>query len=498
MFRVRIILPAVAWVLAIAAMNAPQPVRAHPHCFILNSVQFFFDDQGLDRIRIDWQFDTFFSEQIMSDCVSEAGSALGPEEKACIKRDYFDNLSEYGYFTFININGRPVEVSSVESLDVAYLETSLVYRFTLPCRVPATGHTQEVRVALYDPTFYCALLFPEQLPVMVNNEGNLDYSVHIRENTNVTYYYNQIHPWEAVLRFCRPPCEEIPDGASPALTDDGTASPAETSTAGDKSMSLLGGSGHSFRPLIWILEKQRLLYERMADVSRRIKDGNRGRPLALLLGIAFLYGLVHAAGPGHGKAFAASFVLAAKPGLKQSLLLGNTIALFHGLSAATLVILLKTTLVAFTGQSLEQVQNLTGIVSYSLISLIGLLLVSGVVKKMRNHGPEESRPDHPANVWVMAATVGLVPCPGVVLVLLFSLSLDILWVGLLMALFQTAGMALTISLVTLLVAGGRRGGTSLFKRNEQMLHRVETGMELLASLCVFLLGLIFLWGTISR
>jgi ABC-type nickel/cobalt efflux system permease component RcnA len=172
-------------------------------------------------------------------------------------------------------------------------------------------------------------------------------------------------------------------------------------------------------------------------------------------------------------------------------LFGNTIALFHGLSAVVLVVLLKTALVAFTGQALDQVEHLTKIVSYGLVTLIGLFLLIGAVRNYHPPG-KAARPFRAANLWVMAATIGLVPCPGVVLVLLFSLSQGILRVGLLMALFQTLGMAVTISLVTIAVTTGRRGGLMLAGENEKTLARVESGLQLAAGLAVFGLGALFL------
>ena len=53
--------------------------------------------------------------------------------------------------------------------------------------------------------------------------------------------------------------------------------------------------------------------------------------------------------------------------------------------------------------------------------------------------------------WALA--VGLVPCPAVVMVMLFCLSMDALALGLVLAVFISLGMALTISGVVIAVFG---------------------------------------------
>ena len=496
--------------------------RRIPIVLILNSVRFVFSPDGLAQIRIDWQFDEFFTGQILADCDKNSDWKLSDEEKACVKLHYFDNLVKYNFFTFIKINGRPIETSEIEHLKVALIENRLLYQFTVPCHVGGEPGDKEVRVAIYDPTFYCAMNFPDQVPVLVENEGDLDYSVRVYENKKEAYYYDQIHPWEAKLVYYQPPGEDgrtgvvasnnIQDESSPLDVVEAEPEP-ETEPSPEPVSDQVSLSGPSqeeaptpervddtteadFNFKTWIFEKQRILYEKMAVLSREIKEEKHAGPLALLLGIAFLYGLIHAAGPGHGKAFATSFVLAKGPDLKQALLLGNMIALFHGLSAVALVILIKMVLVALTGQAMDQVEYVTKIASYGLIALIGLFLFSSAILKYRKKGTPNARPPREVNLLVMALTIGLVPCPGVVLVLLFSISLDILWVGILMAVFQTAGMALTISIVTVLVTGGRRGGLGLLRNNEKAVLVLETTVEMLAGLSVLALGIIFLWGTI--
>ena len=77
---------------------------------------------------------------------------------------------------------------------------------------------------------------------------------------------------------------------------------------------------------------QHQLNQKMATIARQAKETGSLKPFFLLFVIAFSYGVLHAAGPGHGKAVAASFIISHKGNVIESLLFGNMIAFFHGFS----------------------------------------------------------------------------------------------------------------------------------------------------------------------
>ncbi|HET7911870.1 MAG TPA: nickel transporter, partial [Pseudolabrys sp.] len=58
----------------------------------------------------------------------------------------------------------------------------------------------------------------------------------------------------------------------------------------------------------WILAKQAGFYRMLSGLIRAAKAD--GSAAYTLLGISFLYGVFHAAGPGHGKAVISSYLVA--------------------------------------------------------------------------------------------------------------------------------------------------------------------------------------------
>ena len=58
----------------------------------------------------------------------------------------------------------------------------------------------------------------------------------------------------------------------------------------------------------WILHEQANFYRQLSSLIRAAKAD--GSAAYTLLGISFLYGVFHAAGPGHGKAVISSYMIA--------------------------------------------------------------------------------------------------------------------------------------------------------------------------------------------
>ncbi|MDD3495646.1 MAG: hypothetical protein PHU11_07160, partial [Dysgonamonadaceae bacterium] len=59
-----------------------------------------------------------------------------------------------------------------------------------------------------------------------------------------------------------------------------------------------------------------------------------------VIGIAFVYGVIHAVGPGHGKALVGLYFLREGGSYRQALKMGYLIATVHALSALTLTMVI--------------------------------------------------------------------------------------------------------------------------------------------------------------
>jgi len=96
----------------------------------------------------------------------------------------------------------------------------------------------------------------------------------------------------------------------------------------------------------------------------------------------------------------------------------------------------------------------------------------------------------------MALAVGMIPCPGVVLVMLFCLSLNTIGLGLLLAFSLTLGMAITISAVGVLALAGKNIALGALEHRHRLAEIFQRGIETAGALSVTVLGLLFLAATI--
>jgi ABC-type nickel/cobalt efflux system permease component RcnA len=209
--------------------------------------------------------------------------------------------------------------------------------------------------------------------------------------------------------------------------------------------------------IVW----QHQLKQNLSELIRVAQTDNSLQPLLLLMGLAFAYGVVHAAGPGHGKAVAMSYVLSHRPSLTGGIVFGLCIAVIHGLSGIIGVLGLRYVIERSVSQTLASVTSVTQVVSFGLITILGLvLLVKHIHALSSTSEPEFEATSNKAiikGVWPWALAVGVVPCPAVVMVMLFCLSMDVMMLGLLLSICISLGMGSTISMVVGATIVGKAG-----------------------------------------
>ena len=87
----------------------------------------------------------------------------------------------------------------------------------------------------------------------------------------------------------------------------------------------------------WIFEQQRAFHRELTDNLRTLAgDGGSAAALALI-SVSFLYGVFHAAGPGHGKVVLTTYLLTQKERAVRGIGLAAAAALCQGVTAIVLV-----------------------------------------------------------------------------------------------------------------------------------------------------------------
>ena len=233
-----------------------------------------------------------------------------------------------------------------------------------------------------------------------------------------------------------------------------------------------------------------------------LKGGGEWTPL---IGLAFAYGVFHAAGPGHGKAVIAGYILAGERAFRRGCALGACAALLQALVAMALVGVGSLVLNA-TAASMTRAGTFIETVSFALVAAAGLALAwrkAGQLAGGHACGPDCAHIPGPrlaaeVRSWREAAGIVLAagsrPCAGAVLVLVFALAQGVAWAGILAVLAMAAGTAITTTALAALAVFAKRAALALAGGRGRAGARAVGGLELLAAAFVLVLGVAMLAG----
>jgi len=325
----------------------------------------------------------------------------------------------------------------------------------------------------------------------------------------------------------------------------------------------------------WIFAKQAAFYQDFSRIIRAAKSD--GSAVWTLLGVAFVYGIFHAAGPGHGKAVISSYLVANEETWRRGIVLSFASALLQAFVAVAIVGVAAVLLNA-TARQMCNAERVIELVSYALIALVGLRLIwvkgKGFVREARSlsrplhavgaavtpkghhghdhehhdhkhhdhgehghshHGhPHEHRHDHgdhhhhghhhhPGHdhdhdhdsAWGHAhgpepeelagpggwqrglsaiAAVGLRPCSGAIIVLVFALAQGLFWAGVAATFMMGLGTAITVAAIATLAVGFRSAAKQIAGSRSGYGMLALRGIEVGAAVVVLAFGSLLLAG----
>lgn len=287
----------------------------------------------------------------------------------------------------------------------------------------------------------------------------------------------------------------------------------------------------------WILAKQAEFYRMLSGLVRAAKAD--GRAAYTLLGVSFLYGVFHAAGPGHGKAVISSYLVANDETWRRGIVLSFASAILQAMTAIA-VVGVAAALLGATAKAMGNTVRVIEIVSYALILLIGLRLfwvkgrafLQSLGLKERAHAHDHAHEhahdhhhhhhdhdrDHGASAWshghapepselagahwlrrglTAIIAVGLRPCSGAIIVLVFALAQGLFWIGVASTFVMGLGTAITVAAIATLAVGARGLAGRLAKAKPGVGVIVLRGLETAAALVIVVFGAALLTGYLA-
>ena len=288
------------------------------------------------------------------------------------------------------------------------------------------------------------------------------------------------------------------------------------------------GGGNAGGFMGWILAQQNQFY--LALKSSVVEAKNHGAAAWTLAALSFAYGVFHAAGPGHGKAVVASYMLANEQALRRGLVISFLAALLQGIVAIAIVGLAALVFNA-TAARMNDAAALIEELSYLGIVALGAWLIwrkGGALLRVwkaedkpvaTGHGHEhDHHHDHghdhdehcghfhapdPSTLgtgfsWRTALTTVVVagsrPCSGAILVLVFTLAQGIFWLGIWATLAMSLGTAITTGALAAMAVLAKGVALRFTGKDGGRGQIMALGLELAAACVVLLAGTMLLIG----
>jgi nickel/cobalt exporter len=296
----------------------------------------------------------------------------------------------------------------------------------------------------------------------------------------------------------------------------------------------------------WIFAKQAEFYRQFSGLIRAAKAD--GSAVWSLIGLSFLYGIFHAAGPGHGKAVISSYIVANDETWTRGVVLSFASALLQAL-VAVVVVGIAAILLSASAATMGRAVNAIEIVSYSLIILIGLRLLwvkgraflvllrtlhrpaalgaaatpqphdhahhhhHGHHARGEAHHHEQAHED--ASAWGHAhapepeelagpggwkrglsaiVAVGLRPCSGAILVLVFALAQGLFWTGVVSTFVMAVGTAVTVAAIASLAVAARAWAEHIAEARSGYGMLAMRAIEVGAAVVIIAFGTLLLTG----
>jgi nickel/cobalt exporter len=302
----------------------------------------------------------------------------------------------------------------------------------------------------------------------------------------------------------------------------------------------------------WLLARQSEFYRQMSATIRAAKSD--GSAVWTLLLISFAYGIFHAAGPGHGKAVISSYLVANRETARRGIVLSFASALMQSLVAVVMVGI-GAWLLNATAKTMCGAERVIEIASYALIAAFGARLVwtkgGGFLRTLRppqlvpamavaaqhhdhhdhdhghdhhdhahasvahdhgdhdhvhdehcghSHGPDPSELAGPGG-WgrgfAAIFAVGIRPCSGAILVLVFALAQGLFWTGVAATFVMGLGTAITVATIAVVAVSARGLAQRLSGASDGGGALIMRGVEFGAAALVLLFGTGLLLGYIA-
>ena len=580
----------------LAVALGPGQAEAHPHEWIDVASEVLFDERGaIEAIRHHWRFDEAFTSFALQGLDTNRDGAYSAAELQPLAEENVQSLAEYDFFTFITTGDYQAGFAAPKDYRLEFDGERLTLQYTLPLAQPLFTKG-DVLLQVYDPEYYIAYVLPSREAVRLVGAPagcRLDVTPAQGPDPQSAAVLATVGPDQRVLP------EEMQDliagidnsatircGGPTVAAAGSQPGAAQSAREAAEIMASNGSSGGDLNALPGGLPapetpppgtavrdssdvsrpsrgrsgspedargSQRWLAGLQIEFQRNLTEALKGLQTSnaafwWLGGVSFLYGIIHAAGPGHGKFVISSYLLANEERVRRGVGIAFISAFVQAMVAVAIVGLMAIVL-NMTGAAMTNAAQHLETGSFALVAALGLLLLfrkgrqvwaiarggdahaghaHAQPRERRHHSAPGSRiqwdepsaagghahhgagcgcshhaaPETLSGSGMAAAaaavlSVGLRPCSGALIVLVFALAQGIFWAGVASTFLMALGTAITVAVLAALAVGAKDIAARLAAGDGRRSGQVMLGLEVAAALLVTALGAALFLGSLQ-
>ena len=177
-------------------------IYAHPHVFMDTRVRIHFGEVGLIGFTVEWGFDDMFSSTIIADYDRNRNGIFEKDENNAVREGAFANLRHYNYFILLAAGrNEELEIETVLDFRAAIARGKVQYTFFVPFEIEAEAQEKEIKIGVFDDTYFCDVVYADDSPVTLNGHEAIEFRYQLVKDAEKAFWGGQIIPRVIVFQF---------------------------------------------------------------------------------------------------------------------------------------------------------------------------------------------------------------------------------------------------------------------------------------------------------